>query len=137
MDNLRDPGFVLPGENGPDPKGVLSSYVIGANAVRFALLTPEERKEICLAEIASRLGDEALSPIAFSETDWSTEHWTQGGMIGHFPPGVLTSYGHVLHEPAGRVSFAGTERATAMHGLIEGAIRSGEQAAGDVMGQLA
>jgi monoamine oxidase len=123
--------------NGPEPKGVLSSYVIGANAVQLALLAPEERKAICLAEIASRVGDEALEPVAFSDTDWSTEQWTQGGMIGHFPTGVLTSYGHVLHEPAGRVYFAGTERATAMHGLIEGAVRSGEEAAADVMKRLA
>jgi monoamine oxidase len=38
---------------------------------------------------------------------------------------------------AGRIYWAGTERAKLMHGLMEGAVRSGEQAAQDVIGKLA
>lgn len=55
-------------------------------------------------------------------------------MIAHFAPGVLTNYGQALHEPAGRIHFAGSEHATEMHGLMEGAVRSGEQAADEVIG---
>jgi monoamine oxidase len=47
-------------------------------------------------------------------------------MIAHFAPGVLTNYGHALREPAGRIHWAGSEFATEMHGLMEGAVRSGE-----------
>ncbi|HYV59226.1 MAG TPA: FAD-dependent oxidoreductase, partial [Acidimicrobiia bacterium] len=35
--------------------------------------------------------------------------------------------------PAGRVHWAGTETATASHGTIDGAIRSGERAAAEVL----
>ena len=37
---------------------------------------------------------------------------------------------------AGRIYRAGSERATAMHGLMEGAVRSGEQAADDVVTKI-
>ena len=57
-------------------------------------------------------------------------------MIGHTTTGVLTSYGSALHEPAGRVYWAGTERATEMHGLMEGAVRSGEKTAQDVLDRM-
>ena len=50
--------------------------------------------------------------------------------------GMLTTSGHTLRQPVGRIYWAGTERATAMHGLIEGAVRSGEQAADAVLGAL-
>jgi monoamine oxidase len=123
-------------EDGSLPKGVLSCYAVGPKAMELAAMDEASRKELCLRELASRLGEEALSPIAYSYTDWSAEQWSQGGMIGHFPPGVLTSYGSVLHEPVGRIYWAGTERAKLMHGLMEGAVRSGEEAAQDVLRKL-
>jgi monoamine oxidase len=67
------------------------------------------------------------------ETDWAAQEWSLGGMIAHFAPGVLTGFGQALREPAGRIHWAGTERATAMHGLMEGAVRSGENAADQVI----
>jgi monoamine oxidase len=54
-------------------------------------------------------------------------------MIAHFAPGVLTSFGQTLPEPAGRIHWAGAERATEMHGLMEGAVGSGEAAADEVV----
>ena len=54
-------------------------------------------------------------------------------MIAHFPPGALTNYGVALRAPFGRIHWAGSERATEMHGLIEGAVRSGERAADEVL----
>jgi monoamine oxidase len=54
-------------------------------------------------------------------------------MIGRLPPGILTSYGSAIRTPYDRVHWAATERATQMHGLIEGAIRSGERAAHEVL----
>jgi monoamine oxidase len=124
--------------DGDDPPyGLLSCYSIGVSADTMSRMTEARRKETVLRELATRLGDDAMKAIGFSETDWSAEPWSCGGMISHFPTGVLTSFGHVLHEPAGRIWWAGTERATEMHGLIEGAIRSGERAAADVLARLA
>jgi monoamine oxidase len=108
--------------------GILSSYMLGPQAVRAAALDPAERRDIWLRALAAHYGAKALSPRAHLETDWAAEQWSLGGMIGHLAPGVLTNFGHALREPAGRIHWAGTERATEMHGLMEGAVRSGERA---------
>jgi monoamine oxidase len=54
-------------------------------------------------------------------------------MIGHLPPGVLTTYGAAIRQPVGRIHWASSERATAMHGLMDGAVRSGERAADEAL----
>jgi monoamine oxidase len=38
-----------------------------------------------------------------------------------------------LREPVGRIHWAGAERATEMHGLMEGTVRPGERAADEVV----
>ena len=54
-------------------------------------------------------------------------------MLSHAPTGVLTEFGHALREPCGRIHWAGTETSPKMCGWIDGAIRSGERAASEVM----
>jgi monoamine oxidase len=114
--------------------GILSSYMFGPAAVSAAGLDPKERREIWLSALAARYGAQAMEPRAHIETDWAAEPWSLGGMIAHFAPGVLTNFGEALREPAGRIHWAGAERATEMHGLMEGAVRSGERAADEVLG---
>ena len=113
--------------------GILSSYLFGQQAVRAAALDPGERRDIWLRALAMRYGPKALSPRAHLETDWAAEEWSLGGMIAHFAPGVLTNFGPALRKSAGRIHWAGAERATEMHGLMEGAVRSGELAADEVV----
>ena len=113
--------------------GVLSSYTFGPEALRLARLHAARRRAEWLGELVKRFGAAAGEPTGYLETDWSAEAWSQGGMISHFAPGVLTTYGAALREPAGRIHWAGAERATEMHGLIEGAVRSGERAAREVL----
>ena len=102
-------------------------------ALALSQLTPQARRELWLAQLAERLGPSALRPTGYLETNWAAEPWSLGGMIGFFPPGVLTNYGFALREPVGRIHWAGTERATEQHGLIEGAVRSGERTATEVL----
>ncbi|MGW1882700.1 flavin monoamine oxidase family protein [Streptomyces sp. NPDC001970] len=117
----------------PGRPGVLSSYALGAGAVRLGRLDPEERRDVWLGALAERFGAQARRPTAYLEADWSEQPWSPGGMVAHFPPGALTGYGSALREPVGRVHWAGTESATLMHGLMEGAVRSGERAAREVL----
>ena len=113
--------------------GVLSSYAFGPPAIRLARLPAAARRAEWLDELVKRFGRAAGDPTGYLETDWSAEEWTRGGMIAHFSPGALTNFGSALREPVGRIHWAGSERATEMHGLIEGAVRSGERAAADVL----
>jgi monoamine oxidase len=86
-----------------------------------------------LDALAARLGPRAASPVDFVETAWWEEEWTRGCSMAHFPPGVLTRYGRLLREPFGRVHWAGTETSTTSHGAIDGAVRSGERAAAEIL----
>jgi monoamine oxidase len=51
-------------------------------------------------------------------------------------PGVLLDYGTAIRQPAGRIHWAGTETATFWNGYMDGAVRSGERAAKEVVAAL-
>jgi monoamine oxidase len=123
---------------GPHPRpGILCVLAAGRRAYDLSRLTEEERRRIVIDEAAKRFGDRARAVEEYIEQDWAAEDWTRGGMITHFPPGVLTSFGPALHAPVGPLHWASTEHAAVMQGCIDGAIRSGEQAAQDVIAAVA
>jgi monoamine oxidase len=80
-----------------------------------------------------RFGDKAGSPVDLVEQDWSAEQYSGGGMLSHAPTGVLTQFGHALREPCGRIHWAGTESSAVMCGWVDGAVRSGERAASEML----
>ncbi len=91
------------------------------------------RRQGVLTAMQKYLGPQAANPVAYTETNWQAEAYSQGGPVGVFPPGVLTGFGPALRAPIGRIFWAGTETATAWMGYMEGAVRSGEAAAKAVM----
>ena len=52
---------------------------------------------------------------------------------GHRRARRCCAYGHALREPVGRIHWAGTETSTYWNGYMDGAIRSGERAAAEVL----
>jgi monoamine oxidase len=115
--------------------GVIASFAFGAVASRVDALDPADRRRAVLDALAARLGPKAATPVDYIETAWWTEQWTRGCSMAHFPPGLLTRYGHLLREPFGRVHWAGTETSTISHGAIDGAVRSGERTAAEILDQ--
>jgi monoamine oxidase len=113
--------------------GVLGSFTFSQVAEKVDALPADERRQLVLEALTARLGPKAASPVDFVETAWWHEEWTRGCSMAHFKPGILTSYGHLLREPWGRIHWAGTETATTSHGAIDGAIRSGERAAAEIL----
>lgn len=113
--------------------GVLASFTFGAVAERVDALDPAERRAAVLDLLAHRFGPKAADPVDYVETAWWKEEWTRGCSMAHFPPGLLTTHGHLLRRPHGRVHWAGTETSTDHHGAMEGAARSGERAAAEVL----
>ena len=113
--------------------GVLTVITEGPVARRIGQLTDAERKKAVVDAVAERFGDKARSPIDYVEQNWSAERYSGGGMIAHAPTGVLTQFGPALREPCGRIHWAGSESSAVMYGWVDGAIRSGERAATEVM----
>jgi monoamine oxidase len=113
--------------------GVLASFTFGPVAERADALDPAERRRRLLDALAARFGPRAAAPVDVVETAWWTEEWTRGCSMAHFPPGVLTRYGPLLRRRFGRVHWSGTETSTTSHGAIDGAVRSGERAAAEIL----
>jgi monoamine oxidase len=113
--------------------GVLACFTSGPKARRFWLLPPDERREVVLRMLTARFGPKARSPIEVVEQNWADEEWTRGCSMAHFGTGVLTQFGRLLRQPEGRIHWAGTETATVSHGAIDGAVRSGERVAEEIL----
>lgn len=116
----------------PSP-GVLCVITEGPVAREMTKLSEEERKKGVIDAVAERFGDKARALTDYVEQNWTIERYSGGGMIAHTPPGVLTEFGPSLREPCGRIHWAGTESSAVMYGFIDGAVRSGERAAVEVM----
>jgi monoamine oxidase len=113
--------------------GVIASFTFGPVAERLDRLDADVRRKAVLDELSERFGPRAATPVEYIETPWKEELWTRGCTMAHFAPGILTRYGPLLREPFDRVHWAGTETATVSHGAMDGAVRSGERAAGQIL----
>ncbi|MGY1895036.1 flavin monoamine oxidase family protein [Nocardia gipuzkoensis] len=113
--------------------GVLCVIIEGPIARHVGRLDDAERRGAVLGALVERFGRKAGSPVDYIEQDWSAERYSGGGMLSHAPTGVLTQFGHALREPCGRIHWAGTESSAVMCGWIDGAVRSGERAASEVL----
>ena len=114
--------------------GVLTGFVTGAEAYRFAALSAEDQREAALAQVA-QLFPQLPAPSAVHVTDWVNEEYSQGCYAALFGPGDWLRHGPHLTTPHHRVHWAGTETSTEFFGLMEGAIRSGHRVASEILAQ--
>jgi monoamine oxidase len=113
--------------------GVMCVITEGPLARRLGQLDEAERRRAILAELVGRFGEKASSPADYLEQNWSVERYSGGGMLSHAPTGVLTEFGRAIREPCDHIHWAGTESSVVMCGWVDGAVRSGERAATEVM----
>jgi monoamine oxidase len=113
--------------------GVLMGFIEGNEARAWARRTVGDRREAVLGCFARYFGPKALEPTEYVERDWMSEELTRGCYGAHFTPGVWTAYGHALREPVGRIHWAGAECSPVWNGYMEGAVRSGESVAAELV----
>jgi monoamine oxidase len=116
--------------------GILFGFVGGDQARRFVRLSRSGRRSAVLDNFVAYFGEQARSPRASFEMDWTPEAWTRGCPVGHTGRNVLRKFGPALRKPTGLVHWAGSETATYWNGYMDGAVRSGETAAKEVRGKL-
>jgi monoamine oxidase len=114
--------------------GILFGFIGGLQAQRFAKRDRAVQRKQVLTNFVSYFGEEARDPRSDFQLDWSREPWTRGCPVGHTKRSVLHSYGPLLRKRFGRVHWAGTETAGYWNGYMDGAVRSGERAAREVLG---
>lgn len=113
--------------------GVLTGFVYSHHARDAVLLSDEERKKLLLAEAAKRFGDRALKPSQYVEMNWSTQVWTRGCFGGFLTPGATYLFKSATRDAVGPIHWAGTETSTTWPTFIDGAVRTGERAAQEVL----
>ncbi len=116
--------------------GVLLGFVEGDGARALGKLGEEERRARVLACFARYFGARAREPRRYSEKLWEHDEWARGCYGAFCPPGLLTEHGVALRAVVGPLHWAGTETATAWSGYIDGALQSGERAAGEILDRL-
>jgi monoamine oxidase len=116
--------------------GVLLAFVGGSTWRTYGRESYAARRAAVLAGFAEMFGEQALHPTEFVEQDWNLEKYTGGGPVAIMGPGTLSTYGHWLRRPHGRVHWAGTETSTYWTGYMDGAVRAGERVAKEVAAKL-
>lgn len=117
-------------------KGILMGFVLADKARDFTLLDESSRRASILESFTRYFGQEAAVPEMYIDQSWATETWSGGCYTGIMGPHTLSTMGKYLREPTGHIHWAGTETATEWNGYIEGAIRSGERAAAEIIQSL-
>jgi monoamine oxidase len=144
-----DPFFVTLDYSPPDgSSGRLTATSTGLPQRRYSRLPAAERRRLFLDNLATYFGEGARMPMMTLERNWDgavrvdapwvdqvNGQWTRG-CPGYLPPGVLLGYGAAIREPFGRVHWASAEHSIAYNTYNEGAVRSGEETAAEVLAEL-
>ncbi len=114
--------------------GVVFGFIGGDKARAFKKLSADEQRATVLAEFDQFFdAQEAGNARDYFLTSWTDEKWTRGCPVGIYAPGVMVAYGDQIRQPVGRIHWAGTETSTFWNGYMDGAVRSGERAAAEVL----
>jgi monoamine oxidase len=89
-----------------------------------------------LEAFARVAGPRAASPLRYSDWLWPAYEWSRGAPVGFPSPGTWIEVGAAWRAPVGRIHWAGTETASAWNGYMDGAVRTGERAAAEVLRRL-
>jgi monoamine oxidase len=113
--------------------GVLLGFLEGRRARELGRLPEAERRTAVVDTFTRMFGPRAATPDAYVERLWAEEEWTRGCYGCHMPTGAWTAYGPALHAPIGPLHWAGAEYAQVWNGYMDGAVRSGDAAAAEVL----
>ncbi|HEX4735887.1 MAG TPA: flavin monoamine oxidase family protein [Thermoleophilaceae bacterium] len=117
--------------------GVILGFIGGTEARVWTPRSPEDRKKAVLDQLQGFFDDtQAQNVTAVYEKDWPADRWAIGCPVGVMAPGTLLDFGPTLRAPLGKIHWAGTETSDYWAGYMDGAVRSGERAAAEVLAAL-
>jgi monoamine oxidase len=116
--------------------GVLVGFMEGDRGRGVLGVSAAARRHAALESLARYFGQAALNPTAYVDQVWARETYTRGAYGSFNPPGVITSLGPAVAGHAGRLHFAGADFSAEWPGYMDGAIRSGESVAAEVLASL-
>ena len=133
-DGLSGTGFgagslvqeVYDNTNHGDSRGTLVGFISDEKADAVFELSAEDRKRSVLESIAGFLGEKALRPEVYYESDWGSEEWTRGAYASSYDLGGLHRYGKDQHAPVGPIYWCSSDLAAEGYQHVDGAVRMGQ-----------
>lgn len=111
-------------------RGILHSYMAGAEARRVAALTEGERLSFAVEQVEKVYPGMSKNFEGGASVCWDNEEWARGA-YSWFKPGQMTELMPHIARAEGRVHFAG-EHASIWPGWMQGALESGQRAAREI-----
>ncbi|WP_405474047.1 flavin monoamine oxidase family protein [Paenarthrobacter ilicis] len=119
--------------NHGDSRGTLVGFVSDEKADAVFELSAEDRKKAILESIAGFLGDQALTPEVYYESDWGSEEWTRGAYASSYDLGGLHRYGKDQHASVGPIYWSSSDLAAEGYQHVDGAVRMGQATAARIV----
>jgi len=115
--------------NHEDSRGTLVGFVSDEKADAMFELSADERRQAILESISGYLGEEALTPEVYYESDWGSEEWTRGAYAASYDLGGLHRYGPDQLAPVGPIHWSCSDLAAEGYQHVDGAVRMGAKTA--------
>ncbi|CAG0879875.1 unnamed protein product [Cyprideis torosa] len=155
--NGIDPGMNTMDDTRPEcEQAAITTFTFCTDAMKELMKGTKEQRKLNLGKILSLVfRDKRLEqPLRFTEKAWMQESYIGGCYSVHYPPaqeglkacnfpesvyifisleGVMTSVGHCIRDPVGRVHWAGTETSSKWCGYMDGAVRAGKRAGREIL----
>ncbi|KAJ5305902.1 hypothetical protein N7508_004917 [Penicillium antarcticum] len=128
-----------------DNQWSISCFMVGGHGLEWSRLSEQERRSSAWTQLRSAFENVKLEsgPVQFTEPinvlefEWTKQKFFNGGPCPASPPGLLSSIdGSAIRAPFGNAHFVGTETALEWKGYMEGAVRSGDRGAEEVIAAL-
>lgn len=120
-----------------DDMYAISCLIGGRYAQNWSKLPVSRRAETVKNQLATMMGSEhghkVYDTIQTIEKHWGKEPYIEGVPCPMPAPGIWPRLGDALRRPFGGLHFVGTETAFEWKGYMEGAVRSGERGADEVV----
>ena len=123
-------------ESYAENRHILMGFISAAAMRRLDHASESQIVGECIANFVDYFGPQARDFLDYGIFKWDLEPWSRGGPVAVSRPGVLTTYGPALRRPVGDIHWAGTETADYWTGYMDGAVRSGQRAAKEVLQAL-
>jgi len=137
--NANGPLVIFADGSYPQGRGdtaMIVGFLIPPSAVEWNKHSAEERRQAAASELNRMMtknptGMGKYETCEYRENRWEDDPWGKGVTVV-VKSGTLHLYGSAFVKPQGRIHFAGSDSSPIWHGYMEGALYSGERAAGEV-----
>lgn len=114
--------------------GAVMGFILGDEMRALDPLPASQVQETVVSDYVRYFGPKGANVTEFVLQRWDLEEWSRGGPVAVAPPNVLKPHGSALRTVVDGLHFAGTETGEFWTGYMEGAIRSGQRVAREILG---